>query len=118
MITTWCQCYSRDHFLLQFRFLRSYPNFQVLGFNGGAIAVAGGGAAGNDDNRFGRGLHGSLRHLPEPPRRLQFGDGILRSQTPRLFRFHLATLLQVTTPSLSLRFGSSSSSLSVIELLN
>jgi len=106
MITTWCQCYSREHFPFQFRFLRSYPNFQVLGFNGGAIAVAGE-AAGNGDNRSGRGLHGSLRHLPEPPRRLQFGYGILRSQTPRLFRFHLATLLQVTIPSPSIRFDSS-----------
>lgn len=114
----WCQCYWCEHLVLQFQFhfLLSYPNFQVLGFNGGATAVDGD-ATGNDDIRSGRGLHGSLRHLPEPPRRLQLGDGILCSQTPRLFRFHLATLLQVTMPSFTFPFFQLSSILLPVRIL-
>lgn len=70
-------------------------------FNGRFSTVAVDGGAGNNDNGSEWGLHGSLRDLPNPPRRVQLGDDLHFPQTPRLFRFRLATLVHVNLTTLS-----------------
>lgn len=75
----------------------------LLEFNGRFVTVAVAGDAGDKDNGTERRLHGSLRDVPYRPRRLQLGDDLHSPQTPRLFRFRLATLVHVVlthhTPS-------------------